>query len=352
MEYIAVLGAGSWGATLATLLAQRPHDVTLWEFDPAAAKALAETRRLPVLPDLLVPPTVRVTSDLAEALKGRAIIISATPSHFVRSTMRSVRERGPLSAQTIVVSVTKGLEEETQKRMSQVIVEELRLPVGRVAVLSGPSHAEEVCRGLPTATVVAGTDRATVTRLQTLFNGEFFRVYAHSDLIGVELGGTLKNVIAIACGISDGLGFGDNTRAALVTRGLNEMTRIGVALGADVQTFFGLAGMGDLVVTCLSQHSRNHRLGEKIGSGKTPAQALSEMTMVAEGYKTAPSSYQLAQQLGLDCPLTREVYAILYEGKNPRTSLHDLLRRETHQEWRESPVKKTVTETSATRRIG
>ncbi|HVO32528.1 MAG TPA: NAD(P)H-dependent glycerol-3-phosphate dehydrogenase [Elusimicrobiota bacterium] len=334
VERVAVLGGGSWGATLASLLADKGHDVLLWEFDRRAAEILSTARRLAVLPDLILNPAVRVTSDIAEAADQRSTIVSAVPSHFVRSTMRSLRLGGFLMERAMVVSVTKGLEEQSFKRMSEVIREELRLDDGRIAVVSGPSHAEEVCRRLPTAVVASATDPGVVAQVQTLFSQDYFRVYAHADQIGVELAGSFKNIYAIACGISDGLGFGDNTRAAIVTRGLSEMTRLGVRLGADILTFFGLAGMGDLVVTCMSVHSRNHQLGEKIGKGKSPEHALKEMTMVAEGYKTAASAHQLALKHGFDCPLTREIYQVLYEGKSPRVSLRDLMQREPQGEWR------------------
>jgi len=334
MERIAVLGAGSWGATLAAHLVNKGHAVSLWEFDSRAAASLSATRRLPVLPDLEVPASVQVTNDLAGALRGRGILISATPSHFVRATMAAARESGAVAEDAVAVSVTKGLEEKTLKRMSQVIAEELRLPAKRITALTGPSHAEEVCKRMPTATVVAGSDRSVVHHVQALFQADFFRVYPHQDLVGAELAGALKNIFAIVCGVSDGLGLGDNSRAAILTRGLNEMTRIGVRLGGDPLTFFGLAGMGDLIVTCLSRHSRNRLLGEKIGQGKSAAQALSEMTMVAEGMKTAPSAYALSRRLKLDCPLTREIFEILYRGKNPRTSLHDLMNRQTKTEWK------------------
>ena len=332
-ERVAILGAGSWGATLAALLTNKGHDVTLWEFDKRAAQSLASTRRLPVLPGLDVPASIRVTPDLALALENRTVVVSATPSHFVRSTMAAAHKTQALGAKTIVVSVSKGLEEKTLKRMSEVVQEELHLPLKNIIALTGPSHAEEVCRRMPTAIVVARQDPATIARVQALFQDDFFRLYPHRDLIGAELAGALKNIFAIICGVSDGLGLGDNSRAAILTRGLNEMTRIGVRLGGESLTFFGLAGMGDLIVTCLSRHSRNRLLGEKIGQGKSVAQALSEMTMVAEGMKTAPSAYRLAHHLELDCPLTREIYAILYKGKNPRTSLHDLMGRQTRNEW-------------------
>jgi glycerol-3-phosphate dehydrogenase (NAD(P)+) len=336
-ERIAVLGAGSWGATLATLLSENGHDVALWEFDPAAASALSSSRKLPVLPDLTLPPAVQVTNDLKAALQGRRVILSATPSHFVRSTMYAVKQSKTLDPKSIVVSVTKGLEEKTHLRMSQVIAEELKLHAGRMAVLSGPSHAEEVCQRMPTAVVLAATGPKTAENLANIFQADYFRVYPHHDVIGVELAGSIKNIFAIVCGIADGLGLGDNTRAAILTRGLNEMTRIGVKMGGEAFTFFGLAGMGDLIVTCMSRHSRNRSLGQKIGEGKSAKEALSEMTMVAEGMKTAPSVYQLSKKLNLDCPLTGEIYQVLYKGKNPKSSLHDLMRRATRNEWQGLP---------------
>lgn len=332
-ERIAVLGAGSWGATLAGVLADNGHDVSLWEFDPKAAASLASTRTLSFLPDLHLPQSVHVTNDLVEALRDRFVVVSATPSQVVRPTMVSVRKSGALSSKAILISVSKGLEEKTLALISDVIPQELKITPKRVGVLSGPSHAEEVCQHIPTATVAAATDPAVVQRIQALFQADFFRVYPTTDVIGVELGGALKNVFAIACGVSDGLGLGDNTRAAILTRGLNEMTRLGLKHGADLLTFFGLAGMGDLIVTCMSRHSRNRLLGEKIGQGKTPQQALAEMTMVAEGMKTAPAAYRLCKRLKVDCPLIREIYDVLYQGKNPKTSLHDLMRRQTQTEW-------------------
>jgi len=332
-DKIAVLGAGSWGAALANLLCENGHSVSLWEFDPKAEHSLRTTRHLSILPDLVLRPGVEVTNRLSESLKNSSTIVSATPSHVVRDTMRAAAKSGAVLRTAVVVSVSKGLEAKTLKPLNEIISEELRVPDRQIAVLSGPSHAEEVVRRLPTATVLAGRNADITRRIRALFANDYFRVYAHSDILGVELGGALKNVYAIACGISDGLGFGDNTRAALLTRGLNEMARIGVKMGADLLTFFGLAGMGDLIVTCMSAHSRNYSLGLKIGQGKSPAQALSEMTMVAEGMKMAPSAHTLARQLGLDCPLTREIYQVLYEAKDPRKSLHDLMQRETQSEW-------------------
>ncbi len=332
-ERVAVLGAGSWGATLAAHLAHKGHDVTLWEFDPGAADSLARTRRLQVLPQLELPAAVLVTHDLARALQGRPVVVSATPSHTVRSTMHAVQQSKSFSRGAWVVSVTKGLEEGTLERMSEVISNELGISAKSIVVLTGPSHAEEVCQKMPTAVVAAGENLSAVRRVKRLFEEKFLRVYPHRDVVGAELGGALKNIFAIVCGIADGLGLGDNSHAAILTRGLNEMTRIGVKMHGKLLTFFGLAGMGDLYVTCMSRHSRNRQLGEKIGRGKSVQEALSEMTMVAEGMKTAPSAWKLAQKLKLDCPLTHEIYEVLYQGKDPQRSLSDLMHRQTRSEW-------------------
>jgi len=330
---IAVLGAGSWGAALAAVLADNGHSVSLWEFNTEAAKNLSETRRLSILPDLALPMSIEVTSQLKEALSGRDWIISATPSAFVRSTMKAAYATGVVNPKAQAVSVSKGLEDKTFKRMSQIIEEELHIPAAQIGALSGPSHAEEVCRRMPTAVVAASSNETLAKSIQNLFATDFFRIYLQKDIIGVELGGTLKNVLAVGCGISDGLGFGDNTRAALLTRGLGEIARLGVKSGGDQMTFFGLAGMGDMIVTCLSKHSRNRSLGEKIGKGLTPKQALAEMTMVAEGMVNAPAAKALADKLGVNCPLLNEIYSVLYEGKNPKQSLQELFSRETRGEW-------------------
>ena len=331
-EQICVIGGGSWGATLADHLARQGNDVTIWEFLAPAAERLRATRTLSVMPELALHPGVQVTSDLAPALAGKTLMVSAVPSEHVRATFRRVRETGAFSPQGWIVSVTKGIENQTLKRMTEVIAEELPGAQGRTAVLAGPSHAEEVSRKIPTVVVAAGP-AALAEKVQGLFTSDAFRVYTNSDFVGVELGGALKNVYAIACGICDGLGLGDNTKAALMTRGLNEMTRLGATYGARLDTFFGLSGMGDLIVTCMSRHSRNRLLGEKIGQGKTLEKALSEMTMVAEGVPTTKSAYQLASRHGLDLPLAGELYRCLFEGKTARDSLRDLMLRPTHSEW-------------------
>lgn len=325
-ERIAVLGGGSWGATLADHLAKNGHDVFLWEFVAADADRLKRTRRLPTLPHLVLHEAVQVTNNLAEVLAGRPMILNAVPSTHVRATFQAVHATGTLAVGAWVVSVSKGIENNSLKRMSEVIAEAEPKLAGRVAVLAGPSHAEEVARSLPTAVVAAGPDDLR-EKLVEVFNADHLRVYTNPDFIGVELCGALKNVFAVACGISDGLGFGDNTKAALMTRGLNEMVRLGVSEGAQVITFLGLAGLGDLIVTCTSRHSRNRSLGEKLGQGRTTAQALAEMTMVAEGYPTSKSAQQLADRHKLDLPIIAELYRILYEEKPARNAMRDLLSR-------------------------
>jgi len=325
-ERVSVIGAGTWGATLADLLARQGHAVTLWEFFPAAADALRAGRKLPVLPQLKLHDAVRVTSDLNEALDGARVAVSAVPSEFVRNTWRAVQKSGAWPRDAWVVSVTKGIENETFKRMSEVIVDELPAAQRRVAALTGPSHAEEVAGGLPTAIVAAGP-AALAAKTQQIFTTDNFRVYTSDDLIGVEIGGAVKNIYAVACGIADGLGLGDNTKAAVMTRGLNEMARLGVALGAKGATFFGLAGVGDLIVTCGSRHSRNRSVGEKIGRGMTLRDALAEMKMVAEGVPAAQSVHALAWRLKVDMPIVNEIYHCLFEGKSAKESLRDLMVR-------------------------
>ncbi|MBI3291891.1 MAG: NAD(P)-dependent glycerol-3-phosphate dehydrogenase [Elusimicrobia bacterium] len=331
-ETIGVLGAGSWGATLASLLHANGHEVRLWEFDPQQAQQLAQTRRLSFLPQLAIPPAIVISSDIAATLADCSTVISATPSHFVRSTFQRIRELKALPKDPLVVSVSKGLEEGSLKRMTEVILEHFPQLRDQVAVLSGPSHAEEVSQGLPTAVVAAATVESAAERVQRLFFTERFRVYLSLDVIGTEVAGALKNIFAIACGACDGLGFGDNTKAALMTRGLNEMARVGEALGGQGKTFFGLTGMGDLIVTCISKHSRNRQFGELIGRGQTIEGALKQMVMVVEGLRTTKAAFRVIHQRQLKCPLISEVYQVLYEQKPVRASIHDLMARAAHFE--------------------
>ncbi|MBI4217692.1 MAG: NAD(P)-dependent glycerol-3-phosphate dehydrogenase [Elusimicrobia bacterium] len=327
---IVVLGGGSWGATIASHLAQKGFSVTIWEFLQSQVDQMVRTRSLSFLPQLKIPGSVQITSDMAKALDGATTVFSVIPSQFVRATWKKVNAFSP--ALQWAVSLSKGIDVESLKRMSEVIEEECPKIKGKVVAVSGPSHAEEVAIGIPTAVVAACSNKSLAEEVQETLATPAFRVYTHSDPIGVEISGSLKNIFAIACGACDGLQLGDNTKSALITRGLNEMAKLGVRMGAKQVTFFGLAGMGDLVVTCLSQHSRNRLLGEKIGQGKSVPAALKEMTMVTEGYPTAKSAYQLTQKYGCDCPIITEIYQVLYEGKAIRESVQDLLSRPVHEE--------------------
>jgi glycerol-3-phosphate dehydrogenase (NAD(P)+) len=323
---VTVIGTGGWGTALAVLLYGNGHRVTLWGRLPEEVEPIVATRENKLLlPGVKVPEAITVTLDTTAALRDAEMVVLAVPSHGMRPICRQVRERLPGGA--LLVHVAKGIENETGARMSEVIAQELQR--GAV-VLSGPSHAEEVGRGVPTAVVVAGKDAGTA---QQAFMNERFRIYTHDDVVGVELGGALKNVIAIAAGVCDGIGFGDNTKAALCTRGLAEMSRLGGALGAKRETFFGLSGIGDLIVTAFSRHSRNRGFGERLGRGETSAQIAGSMQAVAEGVKTAKSAWQLAQRHGVDVPITREVHAILYEGKSPKQAVRDLMTREAKPEF-------------------
>ena len=320
---VAVLGAGSWGTTLAIHLANKDEGVGLWEVSGEAAEVLSKKREnTKFLPSIQIPEKLLISSSLEEVLKNAEVIVVAVPSHCVREVVRKV---GRIKPKNIILSASKGIEEGSLKRMSEVIREEL--PESKVCVLSGPSHAEEVSRNIPTTVVVSSVDTDAGKDMQKLFLTGSFRVYTNSDMIGVELGGALKNIIAIATGISDGLGFGDNTKAAILTRGLAEITRLGVAMGANPATFAGLTGMGDLVTTCISRYSRNRKLGELIAKGKSPDEALSVIGQVAEGVRTTKCAYELAGIHSVDVPITEQVHAVLFEGKDSRSAASDLMVR-------------------------
>ena len=330
---VAVLGAGSWGTTLAIVLAENGHDVALWEFDAALADSLAQKREnQKFLPGVAIPSGVDVTNDLAKALRDTRIVVFVVPSHATRET--ATRARDSLEANVVVVCATKGLEEGTLSRMSEVLRDELRIEAARIVSLVGPSHAEEVSRRMPTSIVAAGTDVAVCTRVQDAFVRPYFRVYTNDDVVGVEVATALKNSIAIAAGILDGLGFGDNTKAALVTRGLAEITRLGVAMGAAKETFSGLAGVGDLVVTCLSRHSRNRHVGEAIGRGETLEQALAGMVMVAEGVRTTRAAVELGRRHDVELPIIEMVHRVLFDKHDPRAAVTELMMRPPRAETR------------------
>jgi glycerol-3-phosphate dehydrogenase (NAD(P)+) len=320
-----VLGDGAWGTAIALLLAQDPHHrVTLWSAREANGRLLQERREnVRLLPGVRIPPAVRLTLDVTEAVDGADLWVAAIPTIHLRSTLTRVAETARTGPP--VLSLAKGLENGTFLRPTEVLTQVLG--VDRVAVLSGPSHAEEVVRNLPTSVVAASHDEDLARWVQQCFSTDRFRVYTNLDPIGVELGGAFKNIIGIAAGIGDGLGLGDNAKAALLTRGLAEMTRFGVAMGADAQTFFGLAGMGDLVTTCVSRHGRNRHVGERLARGEKLADVLASMTMVAEGVYTTRSVHDRALRMQIDMPITGEVYRVLYEDKDPRTAVDDLMLR-------------------------
>jgi glycerol-3-phosphate dehydrogenase (NAD(P)+) len=323
---VTILGAGSWGTTLALVLNQNDHPVTCWSFDEDDIKSIVKDKEnKKFLPGITIPDTIKFTTSLQESIDFADVIIVAIPSHAVRTVIQGLE----LSKKTdlIWVNVAKGIENQTLLRVSQVIEEVGHVSPEHIGVLFGPSHAEEVSREIPTAIVSASKSKKTAMLVQHLFMRPYFRVYANLDIIGVELGGALKNIIAVAAGICDGAGFGDNTKAALITRGLVEINRLGVKMGAHSDTFAGLSGMGDLIVTCMSQHSRNRYVGEQIGKGRTLQEVLDEMVMVAEGVKTTDSAYELAQKVGVEMPITEQVYKTLFEGKPPAEAMRDLMTR-------------------------
>ena len=323
---ITVLGIGAWGIALSRLLQDDGNAVTLWGHDAALVDQLRQTRvNTTLLPGVELGPAIHLESDIAQAVAGSELVVSAVASKFFRPVTESLARFSG-----IVVSVTKGIEDGTGLTMSGILGQ--TAPRSRVAALSGPTLALEVARGIPTAIVAASAHRDTASAVQSIFHRPGFRVNSSSDVIGVELGGALKNVMAIAAGVCDGLGFGDNSKAALVTRGLAEIRRLGVACGAQAQTFAGLSGLGDLTVTCFSRLSRNRGFGERLGRGEPPAQILGSMASVAEGVPTAQSAYHLAQRLGVSAPIIDQVYAMLYEGKDARQALRDLITRESKAE--------------------
>ncbi len=323
---VTVLGAGSWGTTLALVLNQNNHLVNCWSFDKNDIEAIKKSKEnKKFLPGITIPDSINFSNDLQASINSAEVIIVAIPSHAVRSVVQSI----DLSAKKdlIWVNVAKGIENQTLLRVSQVIEEVGQISSENIGVLFGPSHAEEVSREIPTAIVSASKSRETATLVQNLFMTPYFRVYANLDIVGVELGGALKNIIAVAAGICDGAGFGDNTKAALITRGLVEINRLGVKMGAKPDTFAGLSGMGDLIVTCMSRHSRNRYVGEQIGKGRTLQEVLDEMVMVAEGVKTTASAFELSQKEGIEMPITEQVYKTLFEGKPPAEAMRNLMTR-------------------------
>ncbi len=331
---IVLLGAGSWGTALAISLAEAGRKVVLWARRQEAAKQMNVLRHNPTyLPEAVLPDSVYVTSDLEEAVSGQEMWVFATPSQSVRSLARQVA--GFAHPGLVIVSVAKGIENETLLTSTQVLSEVLA-PVSpkRIGVLYGPSHAEEVAEGKPTALVAAAPSPPVAGEIQNTFMSPRLRVYHSCDVIGVEIGGSVKNVLAIAAGMSDGVGYGDNAKAALITRGMAEMQRLGLAMGAQASTFAGLTGIGDLVVTCMSRHSRNRYVGEQIGKGRDLNAVLSEMSMVAEGVTSTVSVVALAKRYGIEMPISQAVHAILFEGKKPQDAVGELMGRSPkHEDW-------------------
>lgn len=323
---VAIIGAGGWGTAIGLLLHKGGHHVTLWGHNPENLRALQterENRRY--LPGVSLPDSWTYVNDIPTAVEGAEAVVMAVPSIAFRSAAMALGNYSGL-----IVSVTKGIEYSTGKTMSAILGE--CAPAASIAALSGPSLAPEVARGVPTAAVIASETEATALQAQQLFHGPLFRVYTSADILGVELGGALKNVIAIAAGVGDGLGFGDNTKAALVTRAIAEIRRLGVQSGAQPETFAGLSGLGDLTVTCFSKISRNRTLGERLGRGEKLEQILATSATVAEGYPTARSAFQLARNLGVVTPIIDEAHAILYEGKNPAKAVTELMSRSSKAE--------------------
>jgi glycerol-3-phosphate dehydrogenase (NAD(P)+) len=329
---ITLLGAGGWGTTLGILLHYNGHQVTLWEYKKSYVKELNKKRINSIyLPGINIPEEIIITHNLKESVNQKNLIILAVPSQFLRSVIEQINYAELKNS--ILVSVAKGIENKHLMTMSQMLKDvHPQLSDDQIGVLSGPSHAEEVCRRIPTAVVAASTQTDTSKTIQAAFMNSYFRVYSSTDILGVELGGAFKNVIAIGAGIIDGAGFGDNTKAAIMTRGVAEISRLGLAMGARPETFAGLSGMGDLIVTCMSKHSRNRYVGEQIGSGKKLKDVLSSMEMVAEGVETSRSASKLAEKNNVETPITNEVYKILFEEKDPVKATTDLMTRDMKME--------------------
>ena len=332
MSVIGVLGGGSWGTALALLLRGAGRRVRVWEYDrDQCGRIAAEGENVKFLPGIKIPSDVPFSNNMEEVIRGCDAVVFVVPSRVFRDVARSAASVG-IARDTLKVIATKGLEGDSLLRMSQVLEEELPGASDRTAVLAGPSHAEEVSRGIPTAVVAASEDEGVANEAQELFMTSTFRVYTNTDLLGVELAVAVKNVIAVAAGICDGIGFGDNTKGALLTRGLAEIVRLGAAMGAENKTFFGLAGVGDLVTTCLSRHSRNRFVGEEIGKGRKLRDVLKDMVMVAEGVYTAKAALTLSERHAVEMPITEQVNAVLFEEKDPTAAIQELMSRKRKAE--------------------
>lgn len=327
---VAVVGSGAWGTALALCLCRNGHKVTLWVRDQSKAETMVSERRNPRLSGVDLPPELEISAAIS-CVAEKDMVVMASPSFALREVSRNVAPY--LNRDTLLVCVTKGIEQQTLLRMSQVVEQETG---HAVVAMTGPSHAEEVALGIPTGCVAAADDQAAAERVQDAFMSDFFRVYTSPDVVGAELGGALKNVIALCAGVSDGLGLGDNTKAMLMTRGLTEIARLGVSMGANRDTFAGLAGVGDLIVTCTSVHSRNRRSGVLIGQGKTPTEAMQAVGAVVEGYYATRAAYTLSKQQGVDMPIVDAAYAVLYEGIDAEQAVRKLLARQKKSELEDS----------------
>ena len=329
MANVGIMGAGSWGTALALLLNKNGHQVTVWSVSEEEVKMISEKREhVSKLPGVKIPDDMVFTNDMESAVKGKDFLVLAVPSPFTRSTAHNMSPY--VTEGQIIVDVAKGIEESTLMTLSQQIEEEI--PQAEVAVLSGPSHAEEVGRGLPTIVVIGARKKEIAKYLQEMFMNEVFRVYISPDMLGMELGGSLKNVIALAAGIADGLGYGDNTKAALITRGIAEIARLGVKMGGAIESFTGLTGIGDLIVTCASVHSRNRKAGYLMGQGKSMQEAMDEVQMVVEGVYSAKAAVKLGQKYGVSLPIIDKVSEVLFEGKDPREAVNELMLRDGRAE--------------------
>ena len=329
MANVGIMGAGSWGTALSVLLSDNGHQVTVWSIDENEVKMLNEKREHELkLPGVKIPESMVITGDMEKTVTGKDFLVLAVPSPFTRSTAAKM---SPYVAKgQIIVDVAKGIEESTLLTLSKQIGQEI--PQADVAVLSGPSHAEEVGRKLPTTCVIGARTKKTAEYLQSMFISPVFRVYTSPDILGIELGGSLKNVIALAAGIADGRGYGDNTKAALITRGIAEIARLGVKMGGKIETFTGLTGIGDLIVTCASVHSRNRKAGYLIGQGMSMQEAMDEVKMVVEGVYSARAAAKLAEKYHVSMPIVDEVNAVLFDGKSPADAVNDLMMRESRSE--------------------
>lgn len=325
---ISVIGSGGWGTALAMELKEKGHDVLLWSWQESESEAIKkDMENKAFLPGVKLPEGILFTSDLKKAVTESPVVVTVLPSHRMSAY---AKEMAPYAKDKLIVNCTKGLEPGTQRTMTECIKSEI--PTAKTAVLSGPSHAEEVARKIPTAVVASAEDISLAEEVQDIFMSDYFRVYTNTDVLGAEIGGALKNVIALCAGMVDGIGYGDNTKAALMTRGLVEITRLGEALGAKRDTFMGLTGIGDLIVTCTSMHSRNRRAGILLGQGKTLDETLGEIHMVTEGVTSCSAAYELSKKVGVEMPIVNEAYAVLYNGKSAKRAVLDLMTRGKKEE--------------------